>query len=239
MFLYQIRDRAVRHNDKVKFLEIGLGCDSVYGTGASVPIWKQMFTPGTVIGTGHGSSSNGAGGNAEYGQDATWTNFLDLWVADIDGECVKRAQEAGQLDGVASLVGNQSDPEDIHRWIRESSGNFTVIVDDGGHGTDNIITTFNILWPNLAPGGLYFIEDLQIQRAWLDDQPPFADIMNSWIEQLLVRKGSYSFEIDHITPYIKDMRQKYPIPKRLKWILCQAEACVLAKCHSVDASFCM
>jgi hypothetical protein len=31
------------------------------------------------------------------------------------------------------LVGDQSDTETLHNWIRDSGGSFDVIIDDGGH----------------------------------------------------------------------------------------------------------
>jgi hypothetical protein len=38
-------------------------------------------------------------------------------------------------------------------------GNFEFIIDDGGHGTEVVFPTFEILWPKLAPGGIFVIED--------------------------------------------------------------------------------
>ena len=33
-----------------------------------------------------------------------------------------------------------------------------------GHEQSQIFNTFMALWPGMAPGGLYFIEDLQVAR---------------------------------------------------------------------------
>jgi predicted O-methyltransferase YrrM len=38
---------------------------------------------------------------------------------------------------------------------------FDVIVDDGSHISADIVDIFRSNWPSLAPGGLYFIEDLK------------------------------------------------------------------------------
>lgn len=39
---------------------------------------------------------------------------------------------------------------------------FDVIVDDGSHLSPDVIRTFELLWPHVAPGGLYIIEDLHV-----------------------------------------------------------------------------
>ena len=36
-----------------------------------------------------------------------------------------------------------------------------IIIDDGSHVSEDVITTFKILFPKLASGGLYFVEDIQ------------------------------------------------------------------------------
>eukprot|EP00607_Mallomonas_marina_P000186 CAMPEP_0182427976 /NCGR_PEP_ID=MMETSP1167-20130531/20929_1 /TAXON_ID=2988 /ORGANISM="Mallomonas Sp, Strain CCMP3275" /LENGTH=156 /DNA_ID=CAMNT_0024610587 /DNA_START=206 /DNA_END=673 /DNA_ORIENTATION=- len=153
MFLYQIRDRAFHNNDRVKMLEVGLGCGMPYGPGESIPVWQYIF-----------------GGS----------DTLELWVTDIDKNCIEDMRKQGKLEGVHTLVGDQNEEEDMMRWATESGGNFSVIIDDGGHKTHFIMNTFNALWNHaLAPGGLYFIEDLFVQR-FFHDSPVFAEILGIW-----------------------------------------------------------
>jgi len=38
---------------------------------------------------------------------------------------------------------------------------FDVVVDDGSHLVDHILQSFELLWPRVAPGGYYVVEDLQ------------------------------------------------------------------------------
>lgn len=38
-------------------------------------------------------------------------------------------------------------------------GEFDLIIDDGLHGTEVVLPTFDLLWPKLKPGGLFVIED--------------------------------------------------------------------------------
>jgi hypothetical protein len=37
-------------NQSMKFLEIGLGCDTKYGPGASVAVWKKLLPPKAELG---------------------------------------------------------------------------------------------------------------------------------------------------------------------------------------------
>jgi cephalosporin hydroxylase len=41
-------------------------------------------------------------------------------------------------------------------------GPFDVIVDDGSHMSPDVISTFWLLWPYVAPGGLFIIEDIHV-----------------------------------------------------------------------------
>lgn len=48
-------------------------------------------------------------------------------------------------------------------------GNPNIIIDDASHNCVNTITSFNILWPMLSPGGIYVIEDLETSY-WDNDE---------------------------------------------------------------------
>jgi len=144
-----------------KFLEIGLGCDMVYGPGASVKAWQTMLP------------------NA------------DLWEAEYNAACVNKSMADGTLPkDVSTLTGDQGNPEVVAHWAEKSGGNFDVVVDDGGHTNKMIKTSFDGLWPHVKQGGLYFLEDLQVGRAkHYDDTGGAAvmsDIVQSWVEQLLI-----------------------------------------------------
>lgn len=61
--------------------------------------------------------------------------------------------------GVDALLG---DVKDKQLWERMASSGqkFDIVIDDGGHYSDQIIDAFNGAWPLLKPGGLYCVEDL-------------------------------------------------------------------------------
>jgi hypothetical protein len=56
--------------------------------------------------------------------------------------------------------GDQASGEFWKSFIEQQGGNFDLIIDDGGHFNDGIITSFNALWPSVKRGGFYVIEDL-------------------------------------------------------------------------------
>ncbi len=56
--------------------------------------------------------------------------------------------------------GSQVD-EPFLNAILQKTRNFDLIIDDGSHINEHVITTFNILFPKLNDGGIYVIEDTQ------------------------------------------------------------------------------
>ena len=60
---------------------------------------------------------------------------------------------------IVTLRADQSDVDSIERVLKICP-QFDFIVDDGSHVTSHIVSSFEVLFPALAPGGLYAIEDL-------------------------------------------------------------------------------
>ena len=209
MFLVPLAKASKRDGSKVKLLEIGLGCAMAYGPGKSVYVWRKLF--------------------GESGE---------IWEAEFNAECAQKLNATGTLKGINILVGNQESNITVNEWIATTGGKFDVIIDDGGHTNAQIRNSFDILFAKaLLPGGLYFIEDLQVGRSKkyaAVGVPVFADIIQSYIEQLLI-PDSYLTE-KQFSEYSALQRKLYPIPKNIKWILCQHEACVIAKCETASCA---
>ena len=102
--------------------------------GASIKLWKKLFP------------------------------HAELWEAEYNAQCVDHAKKRNQLDGINVLVGDQSDSSVLDQWVEQSGGKFDAIIDDGGHTNCQISNTFDKLWPQLNPGGYYFIEDMHADR---------------------------------------------------------------------------
>eukprot|EP00931_Biecheleriopsis_adriatica_P056671 TRINITY_DN33591_c0_g1_i1.p1 TRINITY_DN33591_c0_g1~~TRINITY_DN33591_c0_g1_i1.p1 ORF type:complete len:325 (+),score=46.30 TRINITY_DN33591_c0_g1_i1:49-1023(+) len=168
-----------------KLFEIGLGCGMSYGPGASVALWKELFPS------------------------------VNLWEAEYNADCVQKSKAGGLLDGIHVVTGDQGNRTTLQGWVAESEGHFDAVIDDGGHKNKMIRTSFEVLWPHVKPGGLYFMEDLQVGRVGYgsDGGVVMSDIVQAWVEQLLTNKT----------------RNDLPLPRSVEMIFCQAEACMLKK----------
>lgn len=69
----------------------------------------------------------------------------------------KRAVEEQRI---RVFQGDQSDERFLGEVVSQT-GPLDVIIDDGSHVNEHVITSFRYLFPHLKEGGLYFIEDLQ------------------------------------------------------------------------------
>jgi hypothetical protein len=105
----------------------------------------------------------------------------------------------------------------LDRWIKESGGDFDVIIDDGGHANCQIWTSFLKLWPTLKSGGFYFIEDMQVGR-WG---------MYKRAHSTLCHRGLVVS--DKINEMVNDLVYDRERKAEVKFIFCQSEACLLQK----------
>jgi hypothetical protein len=212
----------------IKFLEIGLGCNKGLHYGAGIDIWKHLFS-----------------------------DKDELWVSEIDALCVESARKRGILEPrVNALVGNQEDYKHLDAWQATHKGGFNVIIDDGGHHTGHIITTFYYMFEkSLAPGGLYFIEDMQVNGfspfIWKDpkkNMEPYRkpvilmEVLAAWTQEIITghyikpvdrnsRLDGYS-TADQIDEWWS--RTRLPLPKGVKSMFCYPEACMFRKCEVGD-----
>ncbi len=65
-----------------------------------------------------------------------------------------------KIDGVDIIKADQASVKDLTS-ICEKYKSFDIIIDDGGHHSNQITTSFNFLFDYLNDNGLYVIEDLQ------------------------------------------------------------------------------
>ena len=83
-----------------------------------------------------------------FGSQATFFGI------DINPECAGRVEAPNQV-----RIGSQADPEFLKRVVGEMGG-IDVVIDDGSHISEHQRVSFDTLFPLLAEGGLYIIEDL-------------------------------------------------------------------------------
>jgi hypothetical protein len=88
-----------------------------------------------------------------------WRDYLGkeskIIGLDIDPAC-----KAHEGEGIQVYIGSQSDPK-IMDQILDENGPIDVVLDDGGHISQLMIASFNLLYQKISPTGLYFVEDTQ------------------------------------------------------------------------------
>lgn len=108
----------------------------------------------------------GLGCDAKHGPGRSlelWLEYMpnvDLYFLEYDADCAKKWEH--MTKGKATIyTGDQADIKVLEKIVRDSGGNFDVVIDDGGHGMEQQIHSLLALWHAVKPGGLYFVEDLQ------------------------------------------------------------------------------
>lgn len=95
------------------------------------------------------------------GSLATWRDYFPYaHIIGMDIEPDKVQYEDGGR--VSVVIGDQSVPADLDRVLQDipSPWQPMVINDDAGHQPEHQIFAYKYLLPHLAPGGLYFLEDI-------------------------------------------------------------------------------
>jgi hypothetical protein len=93
-----------------------------------------------------------------------WRHFLGpdalLYGLDVNPDCLVLREECGMH---VDLV-NQSDPEGLALWSTGKPA-FDLVVDDGSHIAHHQRVALEMLWPKVAAGGYYAIEDLHAPQS--------------------------------------------------------------------------
>jgi len=66
-----------------------------------------------------------------------------------------------QENRIEIFQGNQNDPQFLTE-VANKIGSLDVVIDDGSHVNEHVITSFKTLFPFLNPGGIYVVEDTQM-----------------------------------------------------------------------------
>lgn len=138
------------------------------GGGESIRTWLDYFTQAKVFGVDNVNSSN------------PWNT--------VKAETDPR---------YTFVTGDQSDETFWKCFAADYGTNWDVIVDDGGHFSHQIITSFNGLWKLVNPGGLYCIEDLACAYGTLFVPPNWPNHMD-WLRQLIDSLMQPPTDIDSI-----------------------------------------
>jgi len=72
---------------------------------------------------------------------------------DIDPEC-----KAHEADGIEVFIGSQDDPSIIDQ-VFSKYPEINIVLDDGSHMMDHMISSFELMYHRLHPKGVYMVED--------------------------------------------------------------------------------
>lgn len=90
---------------------------------------------------------------------------LQMWRRYLGPDAVIHAldinEACAQIDepGITVHIGSQADAGLLRR-IAEAMGGIDVVIDDAGHISPDQIASFEILYPLMAPDGVYIVEDV-------------------------------------------------------------------------------
>jgi SAM-dependent methyltransferase len=101
-----------------------------------------------------------------------WNEYfpdIELIGYDINEEAKKFEQK-----NVSVFIGDQNNPVHLEKCIKTYGGDFDIIVDDGSHYGEHIVTSFKTLYPYLKEDGIYIIEDLH--AAQLDENKMIEEV---------------------------------------------------------------
>ena len=115
---------------------------------------KYRFKPVKLLEIGVGGYEDPHQGGASLRMWKKYFPFGKIVSLDIYDK------SALQENRIKIYQGSQVDPDVLSRIVDEN-GSFDLIIDDGSHVNNHIITTFQYLFPKLKKGGIYVIEDIQ------------------------------------------------------------------------------
>lgn len=145
----------------------------------------------------------------------TWKEYFynsEIIGVDINSECVKHNEERILIE-----IGSQVDSTFLEN-VGNKHGQFDMILDDGSHINEHIISSFKDLFKYVKSGGLYIVEDVctSYWHNWGGSKygkdtvvsyfKNIVDEVNFWGEELEVNNGMWHARKDQ--PLIEQLHKK-------------------------------
>lgn len=109
-------------------------------------------------------------------------------------------------DRITILRGDQGDSLFLEE-LATCHGPFDVIIDDGSHRCEHVITSFRALFPHVRDGGIYAIEDLQTsywERYGGSSEPNHKGTSMTFLQRLTDGVNHAEFDIPNYKPSYAD-----------------------------------
>ena len=109
-----------------------------------------------------------------------------IFGIDINPDCARANGEVAQI-----RIGSQADPDFLRKVVAEMGG-LDIVIDDGSHVMEHLHASFRTLFPLLAEGGVYLVEDLHTaywpkfgggygrKSSFLETAKTLIDDMHCW-----------------------------------------------------------
>ncbi|NTF42800.1 class I SAM-dependent methyltransferase [Rhizobium rhizogenes] len=122
------------------------------------PVYETYFRehrdlPLNILEIGvEGNEDPKAGGNSVR----MWKEYFpnaQIYAIDI-------VDKSAHVEDCITIFQGSQDNEAFLKKVADQMGRIDIIIDDGSHITHHIIKTFEVLYPILATGGIYIVEDV-------------------------------------------------------------------------------
>lgn len=114
-----------------------------------------------------------------------WRKFLETSSRIVGLDIDPRCKEFAYPDNTFVEICDQSDNNGLKQLIK-NHGVPDIVIDDGSHTCQDILSTLKFFIPLMPPGGVYIIEDLH-GTFWGDTQIPQSNNVFQALNQLLVQ----------------------------------------------------
>jgi demethylmacrocin O-methyltransferase len=123
-----------------------------------IPFYRRHFAPFrrkrfNLLEIGIGTVGPRGGGDSLR----MWREFFPnatIWGLDI-------LDKASHAERRINIVQGSQNDADFLRSVAARIGRIDIVIDDGSHVNEHVLTSFTTLFPLLAAGGLYVIEDME------------------------------------------------------------------------------
>lgn len=183
----------------VKVLEIGLGCDMIYGPGKSLDLWTRYFT----------------------------NPLVQITFIELDSKCVRRFGERVYKNGKSvSIVSGDQTNVTLLTEVTRNHGPFDVVIDDGGHSfNQQRISIEYFLLRGLRNSGILFVEDMHTSFLWKpgsDGAQRTSRVVNQ-LGDALLSSGLPARRFTIADPTVR------AVVDSVLWFGCQRQACFFRK----------
>jgi SAM-dependent methyltransferase len=124
-----------------------------------------------------------------------WLEYFEGCYTTVYGvDLEKRYVELAKKNQSPNLVVDRldcSNKEDMESYAKSKGVEFDVIIDDASHITSHQMAAFEALWPYVAPGGCYIVEDTHCSHnaRWRDTPETIAEYFAAMLPHITKKKS--------------------------------------------------